>query len=402
MPWKESNALELRNAFITEWLKGEHSITELSRIYEISRKTAYKWLERFELTGRAGLSDGSRAPHHSPQAITEKTSAVIVAERQAHPTWGARKLVQSLLRKQPKEAWPAASSIGDLLKREGLIQGSRVRRKTPPYTNPLQHAQAANQVWCVDFKGWFRYGDGGRCDPFTTTDALSRVLLCCQATDKADGVHVRGVMEAMFRKHGLPEAIRSDNGSPFASRAPGGLSRLSMWWLQLGIRHERIQPGRPEQNGRHERMHRTLKQETANPPKANRRLQQAAFGAFQREYNEVRPHEALGWKTPAELYAPSTRPYPARSLEVEYPPGVQLRRISQQGSLKWKSERTFVSEVLARQRVGLLETEEDFFEVYYGPVLLGWFDSRAHLFEPEQPVPRKRHRRVEASGAGTN
>ena len=179
----------------------------------------------------------------------------------------------------------------------------------------------------------------------------------------------------MFREHGLPDAIRSDNGSPFASRAPGGLSRLSMWWLQLGIRHERIEPGHPEQNGRHERMHRTLKQETANPPKANRRRQQQAFGAFQREYNEQRPHEALGWKTPAELYVPSVRPYPARLPELQYPAGAHLRRISQQGSLKWKCERTFLSEVLARQTVGLLETEEEFFEVYYGPLLIGWFDG---------------------------
>ena len=200
----------------------------------------------------------------------------------------------------------------------------------------------------------------------------------------------------MFRKYGLPGAIRSDNGSPFASRAPGGLSRLSMWWMQLGIRHERIVPGHPEQNGRHERMHRTLKQETANPPKANRRLQQEAFGAFQREYNEQRPHEALGWKTPAELYVPSMQPYPPRLLELQYPRGVHLRRISQQGSLKWKCERTFLSEVLARQTVGLLETEEEFFDVYYGRLLIGWFDGRSHLFAPDQPAPRKRRRQPEA------
>jgi len=390
MPWKESNAMEQRNAFITEWSKGGRSITELSGIFEISRKTAYKWLERYELNGRTGLADGSRAPHQSPQAISIEKAAVIVAERQAHPNWGARKILQSLMRKQPKKSWPAASSIGDLLKREGLIQGRRVRRRTPPYTNPLQHAQEANQVWCVDFKGWFYYGDGGRCDPFTTSDALSRLLLCCQATDKADGVNVRGVMETMFRKNGLPGAIRSDNGSPFASRAPGGLSRLSMWWMQLGIRHERIEPGCPEQNGRHERMHRTLKQETANPPKANRRLQQEAFVAFQREYNEQRPHEALDWKTPAELYVPSTREYPARLPELQYPQGVHLRRISQQGSLKWKCERTFLSEVLARQTVGLLETDDDFFEVYYGPLLIGCFDGRSHLFEADRPEPQNR------------
>jgi len=395
MPWKESNAMEQRNAFITEWCKGEHSITELSRIFEISRKTAYKWLERFEHTGRAGLGDGSRAPHHSPQGISRERAAAIVAERQTHPTWGARKIVQSLMRKHPKEEWPAASSVGDLLKREGLIQGHRVRRKTPPYTDPLQHAKKPNQVWSVDFKGWFRYGDGDRCDPFTTTDALSRKVLCLQATQKTDGVHVKGVMEATFRKWGLPDGIRSDNGSPFASRAPGGLSRLSMWWLQLGIRHERIDPGCPQQNGRHERMHRVLKQETANPPKANRRRQQEAFAAFQREYNDERPHEALEWKTPSDLYLPSARPYPARLPELEYPQGVHLRRISQQGSLKWKCERTFFSEVLARQRVGLLETEDNFFEVYYGPLLIGWFDGRSHLFKPEQPKPRKRRSPVQ-------
>lgn len=391
--------MEQRNAFITEWCKGEHSISELCRIFEISRKTGYKWLERFDLRGRAGLGDGSRAPHHSPQAINAERAAAIVVERQTHPTWGARKIVQSLMRKHPQEQWPAASSVGDLLKREGLIQGHRVRRKTPPYTDPLQHAKKPNQVWSVDFKGWFRCGDGDRCDPFTTTDALSRKVLCLQATQKTDGMHVHGVMEATFRKCGLPDGIRSDNGSPFASRAPGGLSRLSMWWLQLGIRHERIAPGCPEQNGRHERMHRVLKQETANPPKANRRLQQEAFAAFQREYNDERPHEALGWKTPSDLYVPSARPYPARLPELEYPQGVHLRRISQQGSLKWKCERTFLSEVLARQTVGLLETEDNFFEVYYGPLLIGWFDGRAHLFKPEQPKPRKRRRKGRGNDA---
>lgn len=294
--------------------------------------------------------------------------------------------------RRPEAEWPAASSIGELLKREGLIQARRTRRETPPYTEPLAHASAPNQVWCADFKGWFYCGDGVRCDPFTVTDAWSRYLLRCRATEKTDGPHVRAVMEAVFREYGLPEAIRTDNGSPFASRAPGGLSRLSMWWLQLGIRHERIEPGCPQQNGRHERMHRTLKQETASPPAATRSRQQQAFLDFERLYNEQRPHEALEGKTPAELYVGSARCYPARLPELEYPRGVHLRRISQQGSLKWRSERTFLSEVLARQRVGLLETEEEFFEVYYGPLLIGWFDGRAHLFEPERPRPRSRRK----------
>lgn len=382
--------MDERNEFIGEWLERERPVAELSRIYGVSRKTAYKWLERFRQSGRAGLADRSRAPHHSPQAIGEETAAALVAERQKHPTWGARKLLQSLKRQQPDEAWPAASSIGELLKREGLIQARRRRRKTPPYSEPLQHAIAPNQVWCADFKGWFYCGDGTRCDPYTLTDAYSRYLLRCRATEKSDGVNVRAVMEAVFREYGLPEAIRTDNGAPFASRAPGGLSRLSMWWLQLGIRHERIAPGCPEQNGRHERMHRTLKQETASPPEANRQRQQQAFAVFERVYNEERPHEALAWKTPAELYVASARRYPDRLPELAYPPGVHLRRISQQGSLKWKCARTFLSEVLARQTVGLLETEDELFEVYYGSLLIGWFDGRSHVFEPERPQPRRR------------
>jgi putative transposase len=381
--------LDQRNEFITEWLKGGKSFTELCGTYGISRKTGYKLVERFQASGRNGLAEQSRAPHHSPQAITEDMAAAIIAKRQEYPTWGARKLRQKLEREKPAVVWPAASSMGALLKREGLIPDRIRRRRTPPYTEPLAHAEEPNDVWCADFKGWFRCGDGTRCDPFTITDASSRYLLCCRDTDKTDGPHVRAVMEAVFREYGLPRAMRTDNGSPFASRAPAGLSRLSMWWLQLGIRHERIERGRPDQNGRHERMHRTLKQETASPPAANRRRQQQAFIAFGRMYNEQRPHEALNGKTPGDLYTCSARVFPSRLPELEYPPGVHLRRISQQGSLKWRCERTFLSEVLARQSVGLLETEEEFYEVYYGLLLVGWFDGRSHLFAPERPHPRR-------------
>jgi transposase InsO family protein len=392
VPWKTRNALDQRNDFITEWLKGGESFTELCRICDISRKTGYKWVERFQEKGRSGLAEQSRAPHSSPQAIKATTARAIVAKREERPRWGARKLRESLERVQPTIVWPASSSIGELLKREGLIQERVRRRKTPPYTEPLAHAEEPNDVWCADFKGWFHCGDGTRCDPFTVTDARSRYLLCCRDTAKTDGLHVRAIMEATFRNYGLPSAMRTDNGSPFASRAPAGLSRLSMWWLQLGIRHERIEPGRPEQNGRHERMHRTLKEETASPPAANRRRQQQAFIAFGRMYNEERPHEALNGKTPGDVYTGSIRSYPSRMPELVYPPGVHLRRISQQGSLKWRTERTFLSEVLARQTVGLLETEEEFYEVYYGPLLIGWFDARSHVFEPERPQPQRAKR----------
>jgi hypothetical protein len=241
-------------------------------------------------------------------------------------------------------------------------------------------------------------GDGQRCDPLTATDAYSRFLLRCQAVEKADGPHVRRLFEAMFREYGMPEAIRTDNGSPFASRAPGGLSRLSMWWLRLGIQHERIEPGCPEQNGRHERMHQTLKQETAKPPKSTLRQQQIAFVDFAQEYNQERPHEALHYRRPADLYVASARECPSRLPELEYPQGCHMRRISQQGSLKWQGERTFVSEVLGRELVGLLEREADRFEVYYGAVLLGRFDASKHCFKDER-APRRR-RAAKAGQAG--
>jgi transposase InsO family protein len=390
MPFETRSAVDQRNLFITAWLKREQSLSALCRQFTISRKCGYKWIERFDEQGREGLWDQSRAPHYSPQAIGEAAAEKLLAERRLHPWWGARKILERLKRLHPDECWPAASSIGELLKREGLIQSRRGRRRTPPDTQPLAHAGEPNQVWCADFKGWFRYGDGMRCDPLTVTDACSRYLLCCRATDKADGPHVRAVMEAMFREYGLPQAMRSDNGPPFASRAPGGLSRLSMWWMKLGIRHERIDPGCPQQNGRHERMHKTMKQETATPPAANRRRQQEAFILFEREYNEQRPHEALQWRTPSDLYVVSPRPYPSRLAELEYPDGAHMRVISQQGSLKWKCERTFVSEVLGREMVGLLEVDDNYFEVYYGMLHIGWFDGRRHKFSVPQPKARKK------------
>jgi hypothetical protein len=241
----------------------------------------------------------------------------------------------------------------------------------------LAHADAPNRVWSADFKGHFVCGDGCRCDPLTMTDNCSRYLLRWE--------HVRAVFEAAFRDYGLPEKIRTDNGPPFASRAPAGLSRLSMWWLQLGIQHERIQRGCPEQNGRHERMHRTLKQETARPPRASLRQQQEAFVAFRHEYNEERPHEALQNRTPAEMYVASVRSYPERLPELDYPAGAHLRWVSQQGSVKWKSRRTFISEVVSRRAVGLVEVDDELFEVYYGPVLLGWLDGHAGYFEAVGP-----------------
>jgi hypothetical protein len=255
----------------------------------------------------------------------------------------------------------------------------------------LKHAAAPNQVWCADFKGWFLTQDGSRCDPLTITDAYSRYLLRCCAVKKTDGEHAWAVFEAAFREFGLPEAIRTDNGSPFASRAPAGLSQLSMLWLRLGIRHERIEPGKPQQNGRHERMHQTLKQETASPPLRNLRQQQMAFLRFQREYNHDRPHEALQYETPASLYVGSERRYPAKLPELEYPEGAHLRRVSHHGDVKLNGVQMFVSSLLAWEVVGLLEIEQEphWLEVYYGPLMIGWIDLKRRTLVPVGTARRR-------------
>lgn len=399
MPWKESKALDERKRFIEEWKKGEEDFAELCRQYGIARQTGYKWTTRYAQEGEAGLEEHSRVPQHCPHALRQPVMEAIIELRQQHPRWGPRKLRAYLQTRQPQQIWPATSSIGALLSQQGLTHPRHPRRRTPRYSEPLSHAQAPNQVWCTDYKGWFCCGDGKRCDPLTISDAFSRYLLRCRAVPKTDGVEAKAVFEAVFREYGLPEAIRSDNGPPFASKAPAGLSRLSMWWLRLGIRHERIEPGCPEQNGRHERLHQTLKQETASPPQGNLRQQQQAFQRFQREYNQERPHEALQYQPPAAWYVASARVYPSQLPELEYPPEVHLRRISQQGSVKWKGTRTFVSEVLGREYVGLLEVADQFFEVYYGPVFLGWLDAAGAepVFAADRG-PRPRARRAAPAG----
>ena len=377
--------------FVREVQAGDESVADLCRIYGVSRKTGYKWLERYDREGVAGLADRSRAPRHQPNAVGADEQAAILALRAQRPTWGERKLHAFLQRQQPEHAWPSPSTIGAILKRHGLTYQRRRRRYATP-SSTLSDATAPNRVWAIDFKGHFRTGDGVRCDPLTISDTASRYLLRCQAVERPDYQHVRPLLEATFRKYGLPWALRSDNGPPFASVAVGGLSRLSVWFLRLGVRPERIEPGHPEQNGRHERMHRTLKQETARPPKATARGQQRAFARFQCEYNEQRPHEALGMATPASVYVPSEREYPARLPEMEYPDGYERRRVYEHGDIHWSNQAIFLSEVLAGETVGL-EQDEQGWRIWFGPVLLARLD-REHLL-----LPRSRGRvRVECLG----
>src|SRR5689334_7643056 len=274
MPWKTSSVMEEKLRFVLEYDSGEYTMRELCQRYGISRETGYVTLRRYRAAGIPGLLERRRATHQHQNQTPEELERMVLELRQAHMHWGPRKLKRILERNEPGRRWPAASTIGALLKREGLVVPRKKRRRTTPYSEPLAYAHGPNRVWCADFKGWFRSGDGERIDPLTMTDACSRYLLRCQAVEKTDTARVQAIFEAAFREYGLPEAIRTDNGAPFASRALAGLSRLAVWWIKLGTVPERIEAGHPEQNGRHERMHLTLEQETAQPAAANRRAQQ--------------------------------------------------------------------------------------------------------------------------------
>ncbi len=375
--------------------EGGESISALAEVYGIARKTVYKWLQRHASEGVVGLADRSRAPLHNPNKLSEEMIAAIIAARQRWK-WGPRKLRVKLSAAEPEIVWPAESTIAEVLKRAGLTHRRRPRPRTPPYGQPFAAVDGANQTWCTDFKGWFRTGDGVRCDPLTITDAHSRYLLRCQITAKTDTIHVAAIFESAFREYGLPLVIHNDNGTPFASRAPGGLSRLSMEWVKLGILPERSRVASPQDNGRHERMHLTLKQATLQPPERNRRRQQEAFERFRQEYNHERPHEALGDATPASYYTPSGRQMPRRIPELEYGEEILVRRISQQGSLKLNGERTFISEIFAYEWMGLRAFDERYYEVLYGPVKLGFLDTVRHTFH--RVMPRNAGLRLSSDG----
>ena len=368
--------MEEKVRFVLGYEQDECTMTELCEAYGIARETGYVWLRRYRERGLEGLVELNRAALRHGNQTPAETERAVVELRQAHMRWGPRKLKRVLERDQSQQRWPAASTIGELLKREGLVVGRRRRQRTAPYREPLAHADGPNRVWCADFKGWFRTAAGERIDPLTITDAYSRYLLRCQAVEKTDTQRRRAIFEAGFREYGMPQAIRTDNGAPFASSAVGGLSRLSVWWMKLGIAPERIQAGHPEQNGRHERMHRTLKQETAQPAAANRRAQQRAFDRFREEYNEQRPHQALGMQTPALLYEPSPRPYPARVPEPEYPATMLVRSVHHQGQIRWKKQDVGLSQVLWGERVGLLPVNERWFTIYFAQFAIARFDSQ--------------------------
>jgi transposase InsO family protein len=386
MPWKVSGAVEKRRQFVEEWLSENWTMTELCMRHGISRQAGYNTLARYQHAGWEGLKAHSRAPRRHPNQTSRAIEQQIVELRHEHMRWGPRKLQVVLKRQQPDVNWPAASTMGELLHREGLIIPRKKRRRTDPYTAPFASASEPNRVWCGDFKGWSRTQKGERIDPLTISDACTRYLLRCQAVEKMDTVRVQAIFEAAFREYGLPGTIRTDNGAPFASRALAGLSRLAVWWIKLGIVPERIQAGHPEQNGRHERMHLTLQQETMSPMAANRRAQQRRFDQFRCEYNQQRPHEALGMRTPDSCYTASPRPYPARVCEPEYDTRLLVRRVHLRGQFSWKHDDVFVSETLMGERIGLEPIDDRWYTIYFAEFPLGRFDSRTRTVHRLPPA----------------
>jgi transposase InsO family protein len=362
--------------FITEVNDSQESFAALCRRFGISRKTGYKWCDRYERLGPSGLEHRRPIAEHCPHKTADELVALIVDLRKDHPSWGPKKL-KALLEARGTTGVPAASTIGDILKRHGLVRPRR-RRVYPPrmQPQPLAAAVLPNDTWCTDFKGHFALGDKTRCHPLTLTDQVSRYLLKCEAVPRPDDENVRPHFERAFREFGLPLRMRSDNGPPFATTGIGGLSALSVWWIKLGIVPERIEPGQPQQNGRHERMHKTLKEQVAKPPSAEARAQQLALDRFRAEYNDVRPHEALGQQTPASQYTPSRRVMPAVPSSPEYPETMTVRRVAPNGTLSWKGQDVRISDLLRGEPVGLEPLDEDRWRLYYGPVVLAELTAR--------------------------
>ena len=379
MPWKETHVEEERMKFVAACLEEDTDwpINEMCEAFGVSRKTGYKWLGRYAEDGLDGLRDRSRAPMTQSNAVSAQVVKRLLEVRRKHRFWGPRKIVAWLSRKDPEQEWPATSTAGEILKRHGLVQPRRRRRRTVVggSSTGLVQPSAPTDQWAADYKGWFRMGNGQRCDPLTLSDGFSRFLLRCRTVERLDDGRARPVFRSAFREYGLPLVMRTDNGGPFASAGLGGLTRLSAWWIKFGITLERIDPGQPQQNGRHERMHETLKQETARPPRANARAQQRAFDHFWYVYNFERPHEALGDTPPAQWYEASPRQYPEREPQLEYPGYFEIRQVRTSGQIKWRGEFLYVTQALVGEPLGLEPVSDRHWRMYFGPVALGLIDD---------------------------
>jgi putative transposase len=379
MGWKGVTIMDQRVRFIAEYLRCHFPFKELCLQFGISRKTGYKWVDRYEQEGAGGLADRSRRPHSCPHITDEAIIEALVRVREKHPTWGPKKLLEVLAPRYSD--LPAISTAADILKRKGLIDGSkrRLRRKHPGC--PKTTANEPNDIWTADYKGHFKMRNGLYCYPLTVCDMRSRYLLGCHAHRAISLVETKAHFATLFHEYGLPQRIRTDNGVPFASNALARLSTLSVWWVKLGIYPEQIEPGKPQQNGKHERMHRTMKKEATIPPEKDLKNQQERFDAFRKEYNTERPHEALGQKTPSSLYVPSERRMPKRLQHYDYPYHFEVRRVSRNSGIRWKARWVQVSVTLAEEYIGFEEVEDGIHNVYFCELLIGRFVERTMKIE---------------------
>jgi transposase InsO family protein len=365
MAWMEQNPMDLKIKMIAEYLDGGN-VSELARKFNVSRKTIYKWTGRYDEKGITGLENLSTRPQNSPNQTDADIVNLILAEKKKRKYWGPKKIISRLEKDYPDKCFPAPSTAGELLKKNGLVKPRRLRRRVSDYTAPLYEPQEPNDVWSIDYKGDFKTGDNKKCYPLTIVDNASRKLLSCQGLPGPRYKETREVLELIFMKHGLPLVIRSDNGSPFASPSIGGLSRLSVWWLKLGIIPERITKGCPQENGCHERVHRTLKEETLKPVERNLEYQQFRFMKFMEEYNSERPHESLSMNTPDEIYHHSEREYFEVPKNFEYDSNYIVRSVKNNGEISFNGKLYFLTNLLNHERIGFLERDEEGPYVYAG------------------------------------
>lgn len=391
MAWRVRNVEDQRKEFIEEYLSNQMTITELCEMYQISRKTGYKWIGRFEEEGIDGLIDRSKAPHNQIGKTDDELIDQIIDLRKKFPKWGPKKIVAYLTENKSFEEWPSTTTIGKILHKEGLIQPRKQRRRFPAKSNPLSHCHQANDVWCIDFKGWHKTKDNIKCDPLTITDAFSRFLLCCNKLAFNTADYTWKVLEEVFQKYGLPRYLRHDNGPPFATCGSGRLSRLSINIIKAGVIPEWIEPGKPYQNGRHERMHLTLKQEGIKP--LTLKEQQMHFREFQAYFNFERPHEALAQKTPGSVYKPSTRQWTGKLEMPEYSKEYEIKKVRSSGQISWHGKEIFLGKVLENELVGIKE-EDGGWSVFYGPVLLGHINPENGFSQPARNVRPKRDFKV--------
>ena len=372
--------MDERLQFIQDAQSDRFTMAELCARYGISRRIGYKWLSRFAEEGKRGLANRTRAPHTCPHKMRPIVAELLCDFRRAHPDWGARKLLKVLRGRHPKiEDWPAASTTADLLARRGLVQRRR-RRRAPQHPGVVPCAASApNDLWTADFKGQFRTANGVYCYPLTIADQCSRFLLTCHGLLSTETLTAKPIFEQAFREYGVPLAIRTDNGVPFATQALHGLSYLNVWWMRLGIVHQRIHPGQPQENGAHERMHRSMKRRAIKPVQRTCAEQQGRFDAFRLEYNTERPHEALAMETPASMYTPSSRDYPNRLPKIEYPLHFQVKKVTDAGTVRFQRKLLYLANSLVEQEIGFEETDDGVWAIYFNRVLLATMDERDYI-----------------------